>query len=302
MCVASEAEEGFFERGRGGLALEGCGRVERDEATVLENGDAIGEEFDFGERVRSEKQRGFAGSHDLRFKEIAEGRGGDGVEAAGWLVEEKNARGVKEGASEGEALNRSGRKSADLAVERFGELELRGELRDAVARGGSREMIEAAEEEEIFAGGEARIKALVGAGVVTERAADGTGRRDRVMSRDDGMAGGGQKKRGEYAEESGFAGAVCAEECDGFTVAEFERDILKSGESGLFEWLEKGAPAGASGRKEFGEGLKRDRGIGHREVIARPKERNNLADCGLKGVGHVAGKLQGDQRRGKALE
>ena len=58
---------------------------------------------------------------------------------------------------------------------------------------------------------------------------------------------------------------------------------MKSGESGLFKWLEKGAPAGASGRKEFGEGLKRDRGIGHREVIARPEERNNLADCVLKG-------------------
>ncbi len=195
----------------------------------------------------------------------------------------KDARGVKEGASEGEALNSAGRKSADLAIERFGEFELRGELRDAIARGGSREMIEAAEEEEIFAGGEARIKALVGTGVVTERAADGTGGRDRVMSRDGGMAGGGKKKRGEDAKESGFAGAVCAEERDGFTVAEFERDVLKSGESGLFKWLEKGAPTRAGGRKEFGEGLKRDRGIGHREVIARPKERNNLADCGLKG-------------------
>ncbi len=302
MCVASEAEEGFFERGGGGLAFEGCGRVECDEATVLEDGDAIGEEFDFGEGVGSEKQRGFAGPHDLRFQEMAEGRGGDGVEAAGWLVEKKDARGVNEGASEGEALNRAGRKSADLAIERFGEFELCGELRDAIARGGSGEMIEATEEEEIFACGEARIKALVGAGVVTERAADGTGRRDRVMSRDGGMAGGGKKKRGEDAEESGFAGAVCAEERDGFAVAEFERDILKSGQSGLLKGLEKGAPASAGGRKEFGEGLKGDRGIGHREVIARPTERNNLADCGLKGVGHVEGKLQGDQRQGKALE
>jgi hypothetical protein len=27
-----------------------------------------------------------------------------------------------------------------------------------------------------------------------------------------------------------------------------------------------------------------------------------LANCGWKEVGHVAGKLQGDQKRGKALE
>jgi len=65
VCVASEAEEGFFERARGGLALEGSGRVERNEAALLEDGDAIGEEFDFGEGVGSEKQGGFAGLHDL---------------------------------------------------------------------------------------------------------------------------------------------------------------------------------------------------------------------------------------------
>jgi len=63
--VAGEAEEGFFERRGGGLALEGRGRVERDKATVLEDGDAIGEEFDFGEGVGSEKQGRFAGLHDV---------------------------------------------------------------------------------------------------------------------------------------------------------------------------------------------------------------------------------------------
>ena len=99
---------------------------------------------------------------------MAEGRGGDSVEAAGWLVEKKDARGVKEGASEGEALNSAGRKSADLAIERFGEFELSSELEDAIARSGSGEMIEASEEKKIFAGGEASVKALVGASVVAE--------------------------------------------------------------------------------------------------------------------------------------
>src|SRR5438132_14241874 len=108
---------------------------------------------------------------------MAEGRGGDSVEAAGWLVEKKDARGVKKSASEGEALNRAGRKSADLAIERFGEFELGGELRDAIARGGSGERIGAAAEEEVFARGEARITALAGTGVVTERGEDGRGGR-----------------------------------------------------------------------------------------------------------------------------
>src|SRR5256885_15179259 len=104
VCVASEAEEGFFERGGGGLAFEGCGRVECDEATVLEDGDAIGEEFDFGEGVGSEKQRGFAGPHDLRFQEMAEGRGGGSGEAAGWVVAKKGAWGGDGGARGGGAV------------------------------------------------------------------------------------------------------------------------------------------------------------------------------------------------------
>ena len=45
--------------------LEGSGRVERDEATVLEDRYAIGEELDFGEGVGSEKQGRFAGLHDV---------------------------------------------------------------------------------------------------------------------------------------------------------------------------------------------------------------------------------------------
>src|SRR5256885_16427277 len=126
VCVASEAEEGFFERGGGGLAFEGCGRVECDEATVLEDGDAIGEEFDFGEGGGSEKQRGFAGPHDLRFQEMAEGSGGDGGEAGGWLGEKKGARGGNEGASEGEGVNAARIKSGDLAIERFCDGELCG--------------------------------------------------------------------------------------------------------------------------------------------------------------------------------
>jgi len=120
------------------------------------------------------------------------------------------------------------------------------------------------------------------------------------MSRDGGVAGGGKKKRSEDAEESGFAGAVLRRAARWiYTVTEFERDILESGESRLFKWLEKGAPAGAGGRKEFGEGLKRNRGIGHREVIARPKERNNLADCGLKGVGMWQGSCRVTRGREK---
>jgi hypothetical protein len=219
--------------------------------------------------------------HDLGLEKTAEGRGGDSVETASGFVEEKNARRVEECAGEAEALDGTGRKSAHLAIEGFGEFELRGELGDAIARGGCGETIEAAEEEKIFSCGEARVEALVGTGVVAQRAADGAGRRDSIMTGDGGVTGSGEKERGENAEERGLAGAIRAEEGDGFGVAECEGDILEGGKRGAFERLEKGAPAGARGREEFGEGLERDGAIGHREVIARPEKRNNLGDCVL---------------------
>lgn len=59
------------------------------------------------------------------------------------------------------------------------------------------------------------------------------------MTGNGGVAGSWKKERGENAEECGFACAVCAEEGDGFAIAEFERDVLERGESGTFEGLNK---------------------------------------------------------------
>jgi hypothetical protein len=243
--------------------------------------------------MRREEKRRFAGLHDLGFEEMAERRSSDGVKAAGRFIEEEYTRTVEECAGEAEALNRAGRKGAHLAIKRFGEFELRGELRDAITRRGYGDVIEAAEEEEIFAGGEARIEALVGAGVIAERAAYCAGRRDGVMPGNGGAARGREEERGENTEERGFAGTVRAEKGDGFAGAEFEGYILHGGERGAFEWLEKCAQAGTRGRKEFGEGLERDGAIGHREVIARPRRRNNLGEGVLIESGHRGTEVAG---------
>jgi len=103
--VAGEAKEGSLESGGGRLVFERGGSVECDEAAVLEDGDAAGEEFDFSERMRGEEERSFAVLQDLGFEEMAEGCGGDGVEAASGLVEEEDPRRVKEGTGEAEALD-----------------------------------------------------------------------------------------------------------------------------------------------------------------------------------------------------
>lgn len=222
MRVAGEAEEGFFESGCGSLTLEGGRSVERDEFALSEDGDAVGEELDFGKRVRCKEQRSCAGLQDMRFQKLAKRRGGDGVQASGWFVKQENGGRVKQSASEAEALNGTGRKSAHLAIEGFGEFELRGEVRDATAGCGRGEMIEAAKEKEVFAGGKAGVKALVGARVVAEGTANGARRSGGVMAGDGGVPRSGEKKRRENAEKGGLAGAVCAEQGKGLADFKFE--------------------------------------------------------------------------------
>lgn len=198
--MAREAEEGFFEGLRQGLLFEGSGGVESDEVALFEDGDAMSEEFDFGERVGCEEKRRCAGLQDLGFEEAVERGGGDGVEAARGLVEKEDAWCVQERASETKALDGAGRERTDLAVEGFGQFKLRSELSDAIAGGGTGKMVELTEEEKILAAGEPGIKAEVAARVVAEIATNFGGRLSSVVTGDAGAAAGGKKKCGENAE------------------------------------------------------------------------------------------------------
>lgn len=89
---------------------------------------------------------------------------------------------MKERASEAEPLQSAGGKGADLTVEGFLQLKLSSELRNATATDCGREVIQPAEKVKVFARRETGIKALIGAGMVTELAANGARRRDRVKT------------------------------------------------------------------------------------------------------------------------
>ena len=189
---------------------------------------------------------------------------------------------MNESASEAETLDCSGRKSADLTIERFGEFETSRKLSDAITGSGGGKMIEPAEEEQIFAAGEASVKAEVAAGVIAEIAPDIARGLDGVMTDDAGASGRRQKKRGEDAKESGFARTVGAEKCDGFAFANGKGNVLQRRNGRALERLKKGAPTAASGREKLDEGFDGNREIGHGEVITRPEKRNNLGDLVLE--------------------
>ena len=236
--VAGKPEESVFQR-RGVRAFFQARRgVTGEQPAPVEYGDAVGEELDFLERVRGKEQSGVAGLQDTVLKKMAEFSGGNGIDAARRFIEKQHMRTVEQCASEAEALHGSGRKRAHLAIESVLELELRGELSDARSCGGRRQSIEPAEEKEVLASGEARIEAVVAAGVKSETAAD-SGRIARdVVTRDPREAACRQEERGQYAKERGFAGAICAKQGNGFVGRDFQRDAGERRAQGFLEGLE----------------------------------------------------------------
>src|SRR5579864_20696 len=108
--------------------------VEGAETAFVEHGDASGKFVDFAESVRSEKQGRAEAGDNLPPQEPAKIRGGERVEAAGGLVEKKNAGTVQKRAGEAETMNHAGRVGADLPVEDGAEGQEIADFEDA-ARG-----------------------------------------------------------------------------------------------------------------------------------------------------------------------
>ena len=192
---------------------------------MIDDGDAIGEALDFGERVRGEENRGGAGLQNLRFEEAAELRRGDNVEAAGGFVQQEQSRAMQQCASQTDALHRAGRERADLTVEKFAENKLCGQGSSACLGVGAGQAIELAEEQEILASGEPWIQAMIGARVIAEVAPDGARLGASVVAGHLGLTARGKQKGGDNAQQGRFSGTVGAKQRDGFALANFQGNV-----------------------------------------------------------------------------
>src|SRR5580704_3454721 len=112
-------------------------------------------------------------------------------------------------------------------------------------------MIEAAKETQVFAARQPGIETDVGAGVIAELAANGARIENGIVPCDLCAASSREQQRGQNAEESGFTGAICAQQRQGFAGTHFERNPGEGGDRRLFERLQKGTPAAAGGRKRL---------------------------------------------------
>jgi hypothetical protein len=198
-AVSGEAKENFLEGNGTGAAFQRSRSVASEEAAGVDNGDSVGEKFDFGESVRSKEQGSAPMAKDFGFQETAEFRGADGVETARGLVKEKHAGMVEQDASQAETLNGAGGESAHLAIQGFADLELFREQGDTLGGRGIRKLIQSAKKMQILTARQARVKTMIGAGVVAKTAADFARLVDGIVSGDTRAAGGGNEECGKNA-------------------------------------------------------------------------------------------------------
>ena len=205
---------------------------------------------------------------DFRFEEATEFRGANGVQTARGLIEEQDAWLMKQSAGETEALDGARGERAYLAIQGSVEFELCREQRDSLGCRGVRKLIQLSEKKQILTSGEARVEAMVGAGVVTEAAADIARFANRVVSCDTRAAARRHEKRGKNPQQRGFAGAVRTEDRHRFTRADFERHARQCDGCRFFKWLEKSAPAAARRGKHLLKRFNSDRGFGHQKTYS----------------------------------
>ncbi len=251
--------------GLAGCGAEGLGIAGFDEATALHDGDARGEIADerhgVGDEEISEAVVALEGA-----EEVDNLRADGDIECGDGLVEDKQARAQGEGAGDVDALalaagelmriaREGGFVQADFRKQLYGAGAARGA--GAIDAGGLAVDGEGLGEdvEDLHAGVERGVGVLEdGLHLAAERvhlAAGGAGELDAV---DTDGAGGGRDEAEDHARNGGFARAGFADEAEGFSGGDGERDTIDDG-------VVLDARADAA-RIAFGDGIEFDDGLG----------------------------------------
>src|SRR5919202_2583208 len=200
-------------------------RVDGADAPAADDGHALAELFDLREVVRGEQHRDGAGAAGERADDLSHAPGGERVERARRLVEQKHRRRVQERARHRHALLVAGRELAEAPAAQLPELDEFEQLPDAPARLLGAEAVEPREEDEVLLDGEPPVEAaLLGARQAHLRAhllvvahAVEAADRDRAVGRLD--------ERGDDLGERRLARAVAPDEAEDFPLAHVEGDL-----------------------------------------------------------------------------
>jgi len=200
---------------------------------------------------------------DFSLEQAAKFTGGKGIETAGGLVEEENFGAVQNGTGKPEPVGDSGGQHADGAIELIGNAHPIGNAGDAGGRLRSGKIIHRSEEGEIGAGREAAVEALVAAGVVSQLLTGASAFALHVEAAKHGAATRGADQSGEDSKESGFSGAIGADEGNRFAALDAKGQASEGALSGAGDRKEKRTPTGKRRREEFLDVFDLDSRNGH---------------------------------------
>lgn len=249
----------MFERGRS---------VARDDASFVDDRDAMRQEFNLREGMRREQQGGAAVAQNFSFQEVPEFHGGDGVQAAGGFIQEEDARLVKQSTSQAETLHGSRRQCAQLTIKGIGEFKLFAQCGDAFLDAIFRQAIQAAEEAKVLAAGKSRIKPVIGSRVITEIAADLARLLDGIASGNPGYTTGWHDERSQNSKERRFARAIRSQQSERLAFAHLKRNMIQRESSWLLKRLQQRVPSAPRGWKQFLQAVDGDCGLGHKQIYS----------------------------------
>ena len=221
---ARELREYFFQRSGQSPGPQRGGSIEREQLPFVEDGHAVGEQFDFLHGVRGEEQRRIFPRKDFRFQEMPEIGGDDGVEAARRFIQQQHLRLMKQCAEQAESLDRAGGKRARLAVQSAAQSEPFAQGFDAAGAEFIGEVVQAAKELQILAAGEPRIEAEIASCVVPDLASHGCWFARGVVPGQRSGATRWQEQRGQNAKQRRFAGSIGTEQSDRLSLFYFQGD------------------------------------------------------------------------------
>ena len=216
--------------GRGGGTERGAQLFDGalgDQLAAVDDADVGAQALDDFEHVRGEEDGSAARDHALQHR--LQRAGGNGVDAFEGLVEEKNFGPVDDGGGQREFFLHAVGEVGDQLLVLVGEAHEIEQFGSPLGGGGFIEAVHAADEAEIFAGGEAAEERHA-FGHDADLAFEFGGVFGEVGAEDADRSGGGREQAGEHLDGGGFAGAVGAEEAEELPGLHGEVHVVDGGE------------------------------------------------------------------------
>ena len=188
------------------------------------------------------------------------------------------------------------RKSTDLAIHHWTEIQEIDKIRDATVGAGDINIVQRSKQAQILACAQPRIKTAIRSAVITKLLAYPCWIPLNIRAPDPCPASGRQQQCGQHAQERGLAGAVGSHHGHDIARGHCKGHIAESRHRRWHDRMQQGAPSGKCRGKEFLQLFDAQRFSGHLRVYTGA----GLPRQALRGEYQAGGQFLGRQRKGRS--